>query len=146
MRHLLCNLLPNTATRIQPLVLNADVSTGEDMAPMGSQLFSGPRPRRVAELIAVLWMLSIADLIFTLWAHFFTTFHELNPVANLFLKHNLIPSLVLFKLVLTAFGAQIFWRLRHIRRAEFALWALVGVYVMLALRWSAYTVSALAAI
>lgn len=117
------------------------------MAPAGSsQLFSAPRPRRVAELIAVLWMLSIADLIFTIWAHFFTNFHELNPLAKYFLNNNLIPSLVLFKLVLTAFGAQIFWRLRHVRRAELALWALVGVYVMLALRWSAYTVSALAAI
>ena len=34
------------------------------------------------ELIAVLWLLSLADLIFTLWAHLFTHFQELNPIAR----------------------------------------------------------------
>jgi hypothetical protein len=50
----------------------------------------------------------------------------------------------LFKLVVTALGTQIFWRLRNHRRAEMALWALAGVYVLLALRWSAYTATAMA--
>jgi hypothetical protein len=101
------------------------------------------RARRVAELIAILWILGIADLVFTLWAHFFTQFHELNPLANLLLRNNLIPSLILFKLVVTAIGAQIFWRLRAHARAEIALWGMVGVYVMLTLRWSTYTVAAM---
>jgi Domain of unknown function (DUF5658) len=102
------------------------------------------RTRRVAQLIAVLWLLALADLFFTLWAHFFTAFHELNPVANLMLENNLIPSLILFKLVVTAIGTSIFWRLRRFARAEFALWLLVGVYVVLAMRWSNYTDHALA--
>src|SRR4051812_34775820 len=107
--------------------------------------FSGEvRSRRVANLIATLWILSLADLFFTLWAHFFTPFHELNPLARYFLVQNLIPSLILFKLVVTAIGASIFWRLRQHPHAEAALWAIVGIYVMLAIRWGSYTTAALA--
>jgi hypothetical protein len=105
---------------------------------------AGVRDRRVFKLIATLWVLSLADLVFTLWAHYFTPFHELNPLARYFLVQNLIPSLVLFKLVVTAIGASIFWRLREHARAEAALWAIVGVYVALAFRWSAYTTAAMA--
>ena len=114
------------------------------MGPLPFSLFDTHRPRRVAELIGVVWLLAIADLFFTLWAHFFTAFNELNPVANYMLRRNLLPSLILFKLVVTALGTQIFWRVRHHRRAELALWALAGVYVLLALRWSAYTATAMA--
>jgi hypothetical protein len=102
------------------------------------------RSRRVFQLITTLWVLSLADLVFTLWAHFFTPFHELNPLARYFLGHGLIPSLILFKLVVTAIGASIFWRLRLHVRAEAALWAIVAVYVLLAVRWSSYTTAALA--
>ena len=104
------------------------------------------RHRRVAHLIALLWMLSLWDLFFTLWAHFFTPFHELNPVANFMLQRGLVPSLILFKLVVTAIGTRIFWRLREHARAELALWAVVGVYFMLAMRWSDYTSTAMAMI
>ena len=114
------------------------------MTPIGFPLLDRHRPRRVAELIAILWLLGVADLVFTLWAHFFTSFHELNPLANLMLRNNLIPSLILFKLVVTTIGVQIFWRLRGNARAELALWAMVGVYVFLTLRWSTYTVTAMA--
>src|SRR4051812_16957772 len=107
------------------------------------QLLDQHRHRRVAELIGILWLLSLADLLFTLWAHFFTPFNELNPVANFMLNRGLVPSLILFKLVVTAIGTRIFWRLRRHGRAELALWALVGVYVILTVRWSNYTTSAL---
>jgi hypothetical protein len=40
------------------------------------------RPRRVGELIGILWMLALADLVFTLWAHTFTPFIEMNPLAR----------------------------------------------------------------
>jgi hypothetical protein len=114
------------------------------MGPIPDHISHRIRDRRVAELIGVVWMLSLADLLFTLWAHFFTPFHELNPVANYMLSRNLVPSLVLFKLVVTAIGTQIFWRLRGHGRAEAALWAMVGVYVLLAVRWSSYTAATLA--
>ena len=114
------------------------------MGTLPTLLFGPHRHRRVAELIGIVWVLSIADLLFTVWAHVFTPFHELNPVASYMLNRNLLPSLVLFKLVVTAIGTQIFWRLRRHGRAEVALWALAGVYVLLALRWSTYTSAALA--
>lgn len=113
--------------------------------PLSLSFADDHRHRRFAELIAIVWVLSLADLVFTLWAHFFTSFRELNPLANLFLRHNLIPSLVLFKLVVTAIGTRIFWRLRTSGRAELALWMMAAVYVMLTVRWSQYTLHALAA-
>ena len=104
------------------------------------------RPRRVAEAIAVVWVLSLADLCFTLWAHFFTPFHEENPLARYFLGQNLIPGLILFKLTATAFAMTIFWRLRTHARAELGLWLLVGLYVALTFRWATYTHVVMAAI
>ena len=99
---------------------------------------------RVAQLIAALWVLSLSDLFFTLWAHRFTDFNELNPLARALLDSRSFFGLVAMKLGLTALGAGIFWHLRRYARAEAALWALVGVYVLLALRWSNYTVAAMA--
>jgi hypothetical protein len=116
------------------------------MAPFPLSLVDGRRHRRVAELIAILWMLSLADLFFTLWAHFFTPFHELNPVASYMLRQNQVPTLIAYKLIVTFIGTHIFWRLRHHGRAEIALWGLVGAYVLLAMRWSSYTTTALAMI
>ena len=106
--------------------------------------FERRRTWRVAQLIAALWVLSLADLFFTLWAHQFTPFNELNPIARALLESQSFVGLVVMKLGLTGVGAGIFWYLRRYARAEVALWALVGVYVLLALRWSNYTVAAMA--
>ena len=108
------------------------------------QGFERRRTWRVAQLIAALWVLSLADLFFTLWAHHFTPFNELNPIARALLESQSFAGLVVMKLGLTGVGAGIFWYLRRYARAEVALWALVGVYVLLALRWSNYTVAAMA--
>jgi hypothetical protein len=108
--------------------------------PLPIPLIDARRGRRVFELILILIGLSLADLGFTLWAHFFTDFHELNPLASDLLKGGFIGHLVLFKLTLTMLGAFIFWRLRRDVRAEVGLWAIVCVYVMLTVRWSDYTI------
>jgi DMSO/TMAO reductase YedYZ heme-binding membrane subunit len=113
------------------------------MGPFSFDQLDRHRHRRVAELIGILWLLGLVDLCFTLWAHFFTPFHELNPVASFMLNRGLVPSLILFKLVVTAIGSLMFWRVRQHGRAELALWGVVGVYVLLAVRWSTYTVSAM---
>lgn len=97
------------------------------------------RGRRVFELILVLLALSSADLFFTLWAHHFTQFNELNPIARSMLEAGAIGNLVMFKLSLTVIGALIFWKLRRDIRAEIGLWTIVGVYVMLTIRWGDYT-------
>jgi hypothetical protein len=102
--------------------------------------------RRTGELLLALWVLSIADLFFTIWAHVFTPFQEMNPIADALLGRGLIPSLIIYKLTVTLLGTAIFWRVRHHAKARFALWGLVFVYILLAVRWSDYTTSAAAEI
>ena len=102
------------------------------------------RARRVTQGIAVLWLLSLSDLFFTLWAHTFTPFNEMNPLAAVLLDQGLFGMLVVMKVGLTFLGATIFWRLRGHWRAEAAMWACVLMYVLLALRWSSYTVGVMA--
>ena len=98
----------------------------------------------MAQGICALWLLSVADLFFTLWAHLFTPFHEANPLAAALLDADQLAALVLMKLILTTVGATIFWRLRGHLRAEMALWLVVGAYVLLAVRWSTYTTGIMA--
>lgn len=100
------------------------------------------RHRRVSELLIMLWFLSLMDLFFTLWAHRFTPFIELNPFAAAMLGRNLIAGVVAYKMTLMLFASAIFWRLRASSRTEFALWGLVLVYTLLMVRWSNYTVEA----
>lgn len=102
------------------------------------------RTRRVAQGICILWLLSVADLFFTLWAHLFTPFHEANPLAAALLDTDQLAALILMKLILTTVGATIFWRLRNQGRAEAGLWLVVAAYVMLAVRWSTYTTGIMA--
>lgn len=116
----------------------------EPLAAGGAALRTPRRTWRVLQLVAVLWVLSLADLFFTLWAHLYTPFHEVNPIARALLEGGALAGLVAMKVSLTAFGAGIFWGLRRHGRAEAALWLVVGAYVLLALRWSAYTSAAIA--
>ena len=75
--------------------------------------------RRTGELLLALWVLSIADLFFTVWAHLFTPFKEMNPIADAMLGRGLIPSLVIYKLTVTLLGTAIFCALRdHARRGS----------------------------
>ena len=64
------------------------------------------RSRRVGQALLVLWILGAADLVFTIWAHRFTPFHELNPLARALLTQNALGGLCLFKIGLTAFGSR----------------------------------------
>ena len=104
----------------------------------------GSRARRVTQGIAILWVLSLSDLFFTLWAHQFTPFDEMNPLAAALLNQGLFGMLVTMKIGLTFVGATIFWRLRGHGRAELAMWGVVLVYVLLTIRWSGYTVGVMA--
>jgi hypothetical protein len=99
------------------------------------------RTRRVGELIVILCALSLCDLLFTLWAHRWTPFEEGNPIARILLNNELILPLVMMKVGLTGLAAWIFWHLRRHGRAEAALWGVVALYVLLAVRWSDYTSS-----
>jgi hypothetical protein len=98
------------------------------------------RTCRVVPLLTALWALSLADLYFTLWAHHYTPFMELNPLARWMLLSGSIGLLVAYKVSLTGVAATVFWRLRRYARAELALWLIVVVYIMLALQWANYTI------
>lgn len=103
------------------------------------RLYDHRRDRRMGELIVAVCLLSACDLVFTLWAHYFTAFHELNPLARQLMQSGMIGSLVIFKVGLTAVGAMIFWRLRHRIHAEVGIWLVLVAYVLLTFRWSNYT-------
>lgn len=108
------------------------------------RLIDEARTRRTVELLLVLWLLAMADLFFTIWAHLFTPFRELNPIAANLLHHNYLLGLIAMKVSLTAIGTMIFWGLRKHARSEIALWLVVIVYVALTFRWSDYTTQVLA--
>ena len=97
------------------------------------------RSRRIACLLLTVWVLCMADLSFTLWAHWFTPFYELNPLARRLLELNWITPLIAFKICLTGAGTGIFWLCRTRRTAEMATWLVAAAYVMLACQWSNYT-------
>jgi len=108
------------------------------------KLIDEARSRRTLELLSVLWILAMADLFFTIWAHIFTPFKELNPWASHMLMHNRLLMLIALKVGLTGLGTAIFWGLRKHARSEIALWLVVAVYVALTFRWSDYTSQVLA--
>src|SRR5437868_14068059 len=105
------------------------------LATKAGPSFPESRTRRFLELIATVWLLSLADLFFTIWAHLFTRFQEANPIARSMLLGNQFSTLILYKVSATLVGTLIFWRLRKHARAELALWGIVVVYVILALPW-----------
>lgn len=107
-------------------------------------LIDESRTRRTVELLAIIWILAMADLFFTIWAHIFTPFLELNPIARGLLHHNQLSFLIAAKVALTGFGTAIFWRLRKHGRAEIGLWLVALAYVALTFRWSDYTSEVLA--
>lgn len=102
------------------------------------------RRLRVISLFTVLWVLSAADLGFTLWAHRFTPFVEGNPLAAGMLPCSYVggtyAGVILLKLATVAIGSVIFWTLRRHREAEIGLAGLVLILVFLMGLWSQYTV------
>lgn len=95
------------------------------------------RPRRVLLVLAAMWVLNLFDLGFTLVEAGRSHFHELNPVAARFLTQ---PSYVLaaYKAVLVGIGSSILLALSRRRIAEVTAWFLLGVYILVAIRWSLY--------
>lgn len=101
------------------------------------------RPRRVAELIIVLWMIGACDLFLTLWAHHYTPFYELNPLARYLLSLDAQTSLVLFKVACMLIASAALWLTRRTKRCEFAAWGMTTVYFVLMFKWSTYWVQVL---
>lgn len=95
------------------------------------------------ELLAFIWLLGLCDFFFTVWAHRFTIFSEINPWACVLMRHHQIASMGLTKLILTVGSSAIFWAVRKHRVTEMALWGLLVVHVGLIVRWSMYTTNTL---
>lgn len=101
------------------------------------------RARRAIELLVMIWLLSLCDLYFTLWAFRFTIFNEMNPWASRLMRNHQLASMSVTKLLLVIGSSAIFWTLRKHRVTEMALWGLLAVHVGLLFRWSIYTTNAL---
>ncbi len=115
------------------------------MTALAPQTSAEPsRARRVGELLVFLWVLGIADLILTLWAHQYTHFFEGNPIARAMLAGMYIPQLVAFKVSTLSVATLAFWTTRCHRLGELALWSLLIVYFCVASQWFDYTADAMA--
>jgi hypothetical protein len=101
------------------------------------------RSPRMAAMIGILWVLALADLGFTLWAHLWTPFVEGNPLAAKLLSSGMYTSVVLLKVVTTLISTLIFWRLRKFARGEFALAGVLVGMLYLTYLWTNYTQQAI---
>lgn len=97
---------------------------------------SGVSPRQVVRLIVLISMLSVYDLVCTLFADGLGGLWELNPLAGSLLSSRI--SIVTFKLVTTAGAATVLYITRHHRFAQLAAWWAGVLYTILILRWATF--------
>ncbi len=97
---------------------------------------SGLRERYVIRLVQVMVVLSVFDLVCTLFHHDLGLLREINPLAVPLLTHT--PTLVVFKLSLTIGAAIVFLVARSCRLAQVGCWWVVVAYTILILRWNSY--------
>lgn len=95
------------------------------------------RPRRVLLLLAAVWIIQGFDLGFTVFAHEYGMFLELNPLGAWALQYGPIGA-ILFKAAMLAFSSIILWCFRKRLLSECLLWLVVFACVGLALRWQNY--------
>ncbi|MBN1507959.1 MAG: hypothetical protein JW955_13995 [Sedimentisphaerales bacterium] len=79
-------------------------------------------------------VLSVFDLVCTLFHRDLGSLWELNPLAVPLLTHG--PSVVVFKLSLTVGAAIVFLVARSCRLAQVGCWWVVVAYTILILRWN----------
>lgn len=114
------------------------------------QFLWGYRPHRVFWMLLIIWILSAADLGFTVWAHRFTPFVEGNPIAAKLL--DMVPRslsssafeyspVIALKLITLIIGTTFIWPLRKHRSAELGLWVLLITLGYLMVMWNSYTKS-----
>lgn len=98
----------------------------------------GPASRatRVLLLVIAIWILSVFDLTFTLFATRIGGFHELNPVARLFIGNG--QALILYKIGVTLAGTAVLLAFRRRRLTEIGCWLLFIAQAVLAGIWAAY--------
>ena len=93
------------------------------------------RAVRVAVLLSVVAILNLVDLAYTMFADRIGLLNEMNPIAETFLKADLLPSLICFKVLMLFCGLGLIWRSRRSKLAVPACWVLVVAYVALGIVW-----------
>jgi hypothetical protein len=97
---------------------------------------SGLWERHVIRLVQVMVVLSVFDLVCTLFHRDLGNLYELNPLAVPLMTH--APTVVAFKLSLTIGAAIGFFVARSCRLAQVGCWWVVVAYTILILRWNSY--------
>ena len=131
-------------------IISASIPTGVMAAPALSGPRGGPVPRlahpqglralRVGMLLAAVAILNTVDLVYTLFADRIgreqgAAFQELNPIAESFLRADLRPSLICYKVLMLMCGMGLIWKLRGSRLAVPACWILMIAYSVLSIMW-----------
>jgi len=95
------------------------------------------RPRRVLLALALIWVVAIFDLGYTLGEYGTFGFAELNPVAAQLLRGPMY-LIMIYKFGLLGLSTVILLLLRHRLIAELGCWFLLTAMVYLAIRWYHY--------
>ncbi len=93
------------------------------------------RAIRVGTLLSVVLLLNIMDVAYTVFANRIGMLNEMNPIAESFLKADLLPSLLCFKALMLISGLGMIWKSRRSRLALPACWTLVTAYAALGVIW-----------
>lgn len=96
------------------------------------------RPLRVTALVALIVVLSLADLHLTLTFLTSGGMLESNPLARLVMSYDCAGLLTLWKCASVGLTSWILFRARRNRSAEIAAWIGVGVLLWLMVRWAGY--------
>ncbi len=127
---------PFDVTSIQaPILENSQAAPRR--RPNAWREFRLTRPRRVLWLLAAVWVLNGFDLGFTMVAHAYGHFTELNPIAADLLSQPWY-YVTAFKFISLSAGSVILLMLSRHQVAELGSWLLLTAYVFVALRWYDY--------
>lgn len=116
------------------LSVTATAPTGRRVRRFGAWL---NRSRRILLALAIVWVISIFDLGYTLAEKGTGQFVELNPLAEKLLNGP-DHTVVFFKFALLGLSTVIILALRRYRITELACWLMVVAKVYLAVRWFTY--------
>lgn len=117
------------------------VHQGEGVASACSRWVCDPARRvtRVYALLAMIVLMSIADLAMTLTYTTSVGMVEVNPLARLIMQHGSAWSIVVWKFTTVSLAVWILFNLARLRIAEIASWLCALMLAWLMATWWVYT-------
>ena len=109
------------------------------LAPLSNRV--NFRAMRVGVLLSAVCILNMVDLTYTLFANRIGMLHEMNPLADAFLKTGLTPSLICFKILMMLCGLGLLWKVRENKLVIPACWLLFATYIGLSIVWYSWVCS-----